>query len=301
MRHPLRNGRDSKRRDSECQGLRRLTNRTRFHTFNRTYWVMQGMHAVLRHILRVIFAVAVIAVSGCGASPLYVQTSGTAGPLQWEAVDLASGVEIREGQEVDTYEFTLFLRETRGVGLTFTNVSSTLYGGGWRGGGRHSSNLQLPAFCELRMPLSATGFKSPLWFITLTGKDEKGKPVAITVTVALPPNPSLLPAEQSPFLNAMQPGASVNSDALQSDGSLAQLSMETRRSARMASVGLNPNTVASLLTGNADHISVPVIAATISFEPHIPVTARTGLRNIAGWLISGLLPANATMTLPLDN
>src|ERR1043166_2637748 len=131
MRHPLRNGRDSKRRDSECQGLRRLTNRTRFHTFNRTYWVMQGMHAVLRHILRVIFAVAVIAVSGCGASPLYVQTSGTAGPLQWEAVDLASGVEIREGQEVDTYEFTLILRETRGVGLTFTNVSSTLYGGGF--------------------------------------------------------------------------------------------------------------------------------------------------------------------------
>src|SRR5690242_538311 len=101
---------DSRRRASECQ-VRPLTKHPRLHTFNPIYWPTQSMRAFLIYISPLIFGVALLAIEGCNASPLYVQTSGAAGPLQWEAVDLASGVEIREGKEVDTYDFTLILRE----------------------------------------------------------------------------------------------------------------------------------------------------------------------------------------------
>jgi len=253
-------------------------------------------------ISRLAFATAAtLMITGCGAGPLYVQTAGTVGPLQWKAIDLRSGREVREGKEVDTYDFTLILRETGGVGLIFTSVSSSVLGGGWSGFGRHSDNLQLPAYCELRMPLSATGFKSPLWFVYLSGKDEHGKAVTITITVALPPNPAQPSAQQSISYSELQPELNVNSDVSHSGVSLALLSLEHRRRLRVASIGLNPKTVAALLSADAGRLAVPISSATVTFDSRIPLDARQGLRNIASWLLTGLLPIGATMTLPLDS
>ena len=259
------------------------------------------MRAYLMHVSWLAFAAAVmLAITGCGAGPLYVQTAGTAGPLQWEAVDLASGREMREGKEVDTYEFTLVLRETRGIGLNFTNVSSSIYGGGWGGFGRHAKNLPLSPYCELRLPLSATGFKSPLWFVTLSGKDEGGKAVTITITVALPPNPTRPSTGQSPSSNELPLQANVDSDLTQSGNTLAMMSLEDRRRLRAASIGVNPTDVAALLATDASRLAVPVANGIIRFDPRVPLVARRGLRNIAGWLLSGVLPKNATVTVPLD-
>src|SRR4051794_14527127 len=102
------------------------------------------MHGIASHSSRIIALVAALLTAGACAKPLYVQTAGTAGPLAWEAIDLEPGRRTVDGKEVDAYDFTLVLRETRGVGLLFTDVWSTLYGGGWMGGGRHSSKLDLP-------------------------------------------------------------------------------------------------------------------------------------------------------------
>src|ERR1043166_6198891 len=113
------------------------------------------MRASLMQISQLAFAAAaILMITGCGAGPLYVQTAGTGGPLQWKAIDLQPGRKTVDGKEVDTYDFTLVVRETRGVGLTFTNVWSTIYGGGWMGGGRWNEKFEVPPYCELHLPLS---------------------------------------------------------------------------------------------------------------------------------------------------
>ena len=260
------------------------------------------MRFFVLNISRLTFAVALITITGCGAGPLYVQTFGKAGPLQWQAIDLEPGRRTVEGKEVDVYDFTLVLRETRGIGLTFTNISSTIYGGGWVGWGRNSRQLNLPAYCELRLPFSVTGFKSPLWVVTLAGKDEHGQPLRIVITVALPPDPKRGAEEQAQFVETFQhhEGGSDRQPST-SVASISQLSSEERRRIRVESISFDPTDISKLLQFDSNRSLVPTSGVTTIFESRIPLTAQSGLNRIAGWLASGLLPTSTTTTVPLDS
>ncbi len=254
------------------------------------------MRAFLIHISPLIFGLALLAIGGCGAGPLYVQTSGTAGPLQWEAIDLQPGRKTVDGKEVDFYDFTLVVRETRGLGLTFTNVSSTLYGGGWVGSSRWTEKFEVPPYCELHLPLSSDGFKAPLWFVRLTGSDAQGQLVDVKLPVALPePRRLSNPDEQSAAPAASAAGAQPQSSSL-----LASLSVDERRRLRVAdNAGLNPKELGAFFLSGAERKAAPISGAMVMFDSKVPQPLRRGLRNIAGALLS-VIPVNSTVSVPVD-
>lgn len=238
------------------------------------------------------FLLGLLAIAGC-ARPLYVQTSGIAGPLQWEAVDLEPGRRAVNGKEIDVYDFTLVVRETRGIGLTFNNVLSSIYGDGWMGGGRYKENLEVPPFCELYLPLFSTGFKAPLWYVTLRGSDEQGRPVEIKIPVALPPPPlqSLAsdPAKRSQYAEASP------------HGSLSQaLTVAERRRIQIVDDVFDAKVFTSFFASEGTRKVASLSGATVVFDPGIEPAFQRGLRNIAGGLMSGSLHLNSTIEVPLE-
>jgi hypothetical protein len=106
-------------------------------------------------------------------------------------MDLEQSRRPVDGRQMDAYDFTLVLREVRGVGITFNHVKFEVYQPGWdTAGGEITDRLELPAHCELHLPFSSAGFTDPLWTITLMGNDERGQPVQVAIDVAPPPEPS---------------------------------------------------------------------------------------------------------------
>jgi hypothetical protein len=130
---------------------------------------------------KAVFVGLLVAIGGCVPPQLAYRTAGTAGPVLWQAIDLERSRRRVNGQEIDAYDFTLVVRETRGVGITFTHVKNDIYQAGWEAHAERSERLELPPYCELQMTFSSTGFRAPLWAITLTGKDEKDQPVLVTI------------------------------------------------------------------------------------------------------------------------
>jgi hypothetical protein len=265
------------------------------HTFNRIYWVTQGMRAGLRYISRVISAVALIAVSGCGVSPLYVQTSGTAGPLQWEAIDLEPGRRIVDGKEVDVYDFTLVVRETRGVGLTFTRIKNDILQRDWEAHGESSERLELPPYCELQIPLLSTGFAAPLWTVTLIGAEEGDRPLQVAINAALPEPGAGRGQAATPAYSA----ATKASAAAQAPDSIASLSVAERHRIQVLNVGFTSQDFTPFFASGEERKVATVSGAAVTFDARVPQALRRGLRNVAGGLLSGSLRLNSTVTISI--
>jgi hypothetical protein len=242
-----------------------------------------------------------VAVPGCVPPELY-RTSGTAGPVQWQAIDLERSRRRVNGQEMDAYDFTLVVRETRGIALTFTSITSDIYGQGWEAHGQHSDRLELPAHCILQLPLSSTSFLAPLWTITLKGNDERGQPVEIAIEAALPSTPSRL-GLSSETVNAQgsSPVSAGNtSRTIPSTHSLATLSIAERRRLQIAHAAAKPDEIAAFFASDESRKVAYLSGPTVVFDPRIPLAARRALRNVAGAFVRGALQKNSTLVVPLD-
>jgi hypothetical protein len=249
-----------------------------------------------------LFIGLLVAVGGCVPPQLAYRTGGTAGPLQWQAIDLERSRRRVNGQEMDAYDFTLVVRETRGVGITFTSVTSDIYGQGREGHGQHSDRLELPAHCELQLPLSSTGFRAPLWTITLTGNDERSQPVQIAIEAALPSEPSRPELSRETANPQGPPPASAGntSRTVPSTHSLATLSIAERRRLQVAHAAVKPDEIAAFFASDESRKVAYLSGPTVIFDPRIPLAMRRPLRSVAGAFVPGALRMNSTLVVPLD-
>jgi predicted aspartyl protease len=137
-------------------------------------------------------------VTGCTA---YLK--GVSGPVAWQATDLRVVERSVAGTERDIYAFTLVLEETQGTAITFTHLESTVSQPGVNTAGvtRQSSILwKLRPRGELRHPFSfywycadincqSQSSPAPWYNLVLTGTNDRGQPVRVTIDARLPPNP----------------------------------------------------------------------------------------------------------------
>jgi hypothetical protein len=152
----------------------------------------------MRRVLRLLFLGMMIA----GCASLGVRTEGTSGPIAWHVTDLKSAAGPRD--VLGTYSFTLVLKETQGMPLTFTYRKDTISASNLTvlNSEDQAINLRFRPHEERRFPLTFSwdcaggmgdcidpGSVAPRWTITLTGTDEKGTPVKAVINIALPPNP----------------------------------------------------------------------------------------------------------------
>lgn len=127
---------------------------------------------------------------------LGVRTEGTSGPIAWHVT------ELKLEDDRGAYSFTLVLKETQGIPLTFTYRKDTIHAVDitFLQSFDQALGLRLKPHEERRLPLSVSWgclagncFKprnvSPRWTINLTGIDDQGNPIKAIINIALPPNP----------------------------------------------------------------------------------------------------------------
>jgi len=141
-----------------------------------------------------------------GCASLGVSTEGTSGPLAWHVTELKSasvpGLRGTIGDTHGTYSFTLVLKETQGIPLTFTYRKDTIYASSVTvlKAADEAINLRFRPHEERRFPLTfswgcAAGDciqveqVTPRWTITLTGTDAQGNAVQAVIKIHLPANP----------------------------------------------------------------------------------------------------------------
>ena len=155
----------------------------------------------MRRVL--IFVLLGMLIAGC--VPLGTRTEGTSGPIAWHVTDLKSesvGDRTRPGDVRGTYSFTLVLKETQGIPITFTYRKDTIYAGELTvlRSADQAISLRVRPHEERRFPLTfswgcaaADCLQSmsvaPMWTINLTGSDEKGQAVQVVIKIRLPDNP----------------------------------------------------------------------------------------------------------------
>jgi len=155
----------------------------------------------MRRVL--IFVLLGMLIAGCAS--LGVRTEGTSGPIAWHVTDLRSeSVPLRGtvGDARGTYSFTLVLKETQGIPITFTYRKDTIYASPITilHSADHAINLRLRPHEERRFPLTFSWGcaavdcmqeenVAPRWTINLTGTDDKGNTVKAVINMNLPPNP----------------------------------------------------------------------------------------------------------------
>lgn len=153
---------------------------------------------------RLVILLMSVAMAGC--TTMGLRTSGVTGPVSWQATELQWQPEVFETQEI--YTFTLVLHETQGTDMLFTKIHAILRNASqsrpayWEKTGQWS----LPARGELRLPLGSRRWCpyvkcwhagpafAPVWDITLTGTDQKGQPVQLTLDLRLPYVPDIVGA-----------------------------------------------------------------------------------------------------------
>jgi hypothetical protein len=154
-------------------------------------------------------ALASLLLPACAA--LGTRTEGQAEAVSWRATDLR--LERRpsaNGINQWFYTFNLVVHESRGTSLTFEDIVMTIYQPGvgpWTG--RYKGSWPLAAGDEFRIPLQSTiscasGYSclgtnvpTPLWRITLSGKDGEARPVKSVIDITLPADPPDTPAHTS--------------------------------------------------------------------------------------------------------
>ena len=137
-------------------------------------------------------------VTGCASAP--IRTEGVAGPVTWQALDFQLAKTTINKQPGERYAFTLLVKETRGAGITFTEMRWTISQHGVTPStSERTGRWRLPPRGQWRLPFSvswycpqavdscpgATGV--PQWHIILTGTDDRGQPVQVVIAVAPPP------------------------------------------------------------------------------------------------------------------
>jgi hypothetical protein len=139
-----------------------------------------------------------LCVAGCAG---LVKTEGTSGPLAWRATELETVTRSIRGQPVETYEFTLIVRNVSDRTLVFTKIDRTVYqsGGGQPGHGRTEGRWELRPGVERRFPFYSytycgeaqgcldRGGAQPLWRMTFSGVDDQQRPVESRFEIMLPP------------------------------------------------------------------------------------------------------------------
>jgi predicted aspartyl protease len=142
-------------------------------------------------------------VTGCAG--LRTSLQGVSGPVAWQVTDLRMVERAVEGTARDLYTFTLVLQETRSAMLTFTSLEQTisdpvLYP---TGVSQQASVLwKLHPHGEFRCPFSVYSYcamddcprnlmpPAPWYALALTGTDDRGQPVRVTMDFKLPMSPA---------------------------------------------------------------------------------------------------------------
>jgi len=129
------------------------------------------------------------------------RTEGTSGPIAWRVSDLGIVTRNIQGQSVDTYDFTLVIKNVSGRSLTLTKMHRTVYeaGGGQPGHSSMDGRWELAPGVERKFPLysythctASQGCvdrrnAQPLWQIVFTGTDDQGRPIENRLEIILPP------------------------------------------------------------------------------------------------------------------
>jgi predicted aspartyl protease len=134
---------------------------------------------------------------------LGARLNGVSGPIAWQATDLRVVERQVAGANRELYAFTLVLKETQGVGVTFRHLQYTISQPGVNPAGEtQQANIRwtLHPHGELRHPLSSYiyclevqcqnwGPIVPWWHIVLTGTNDRDQPVQVAIDLRLPQNP----------------------------------------------------------------------------------------------------------------
>ena len=151
----------------------------------------------------------VVSLGGCAAA---VKTEGQSGPIAWRATDMGTVTRSIAGQAVDTYEFTLVIKNVSDRTIVFTRMDRTVYqaGGGDPGRGSREGPWALRPGVERRFPLYTytrctsprgcedRGGAQPLWQIVFTGVDDQDRPLESRFEVRLPPRSAPIYVQVSP-------------------------------------------------------------------------------------------------------
>lgn len=164
---------------------------------------------------RYIAVIALMVAAGCAA--LGPRTEGVAGAVSWKAEDLELVQRSINQSSRWSYSFSLVVRETRGVAITFNEIRTAVYQPGtspWSP--TYRGVWLLPAQGAFRIPLSSglscpsyagscQGPTSPIpsWRITLVGTDERGNPVREVVDLRLPADPPPLTVKRADSIPAI--------------------------------------------------------------------------------------------------
>jgi len=152
-----------------------------------------------------IFVLLGMLIAGC--VPLGTTTEGTSGPIAWHVTDLKTesvpGLRGTIGEAHGTYSFTLVLKETQGIPITFTYRKDTIYASSLTilNSADQAVNLRFRPHQERRFPLTFSWGcpagdclqvenVAPRWTINLTGTDDKGNAVQAVINIHLPANPA---------------------------------------------------------------------------------------------------------------
>ena len=249
--------------------------------------MMQGLFASL----------LVLVVAGCAA---YIRTEGVSGPVAWRATDLALSKRIIDGRERDVYSFALVLKETKGIGITFTRLERTYYEPTIHGTPVvQSGRWILRPNGELRVPFSSyiycpqwadichkPGVTAPLWNVILTGTDDRGQPVRLVIDVALPPDPATTPiaitraplptpspsVSPPPPPTAMAPVASAPAKPISST-----VPIQIIEKLVLAPATLNGSQGATLLVDTGASVTVisPAVAQRLGISPGSDASVRS--------------------------
>ena len=139
----------------------------------------------------------VVSLTGCAG---FVRTEGTSGPIAWRATDMGSVTRNIGGRAVDTYEFTLVVKNISERTIAFTRIERLVYqaGGGQPGRGSQEGRWELRPGVERRFPLYTwsnctdsfgcldRGGAQPIWRIGLLGTDDQQRPVESRFEIILP-------------------------------------------------------------------------------------------------------------------
>src|SRR5690349_6918273 len=87
--------------------------------------------------MRRVLAMMAVAVGWVGCAGV-VRTEGTSGPIAWRATEFATVTRTIRGQQVDTYEFTLLVKNVSDRALVFTKIDRTVFQAGAGQPGRRS-------------------------------------------------------------------------------------------------------------------------------------------------------------------
>lgn len=133
---------------------------------------------------------------GCA---LPVRTQGIAGPVAWSTAALDLDTGSGRARDPDRFSFTLALRETQGLALTFTTITWEVWQKGVQLSGpqTRTGSWSLPPHGTLLQPfvyriMCPTSDYCPdvgpttQWEVTFEGHDAQGQAVHLTVQAELP-------------------------------------------------------------------------------------------------------------------